>query len=750
MSSEKKSEEGSSKKLVIGDQEGRVKSVGGWELFANTLDERPGRTAVDVFVEGEVEEAVVGADMGVKTVFDAEKAGKTIFDVEEAGKTVLEGGDVALETTDENVISVGVGVVEGSATDGKTRGASQTVRAKQLRRYRDGVLTTAMGDRRVLQGDEQQAFALPYSSTDVIGRLGAYDLLGEIGEGGMGKVYKAYSLNLCRFCAIKVMKVGKQINEATILRFQNEAMLAGRLRHPNIISVFDAGEEPGTFYFVMDWIEGKTFQDLIDEESDEAMRRGLQILSKCCRALDYAHRRGIVHRDVKPDNILIDQQGEPYIMDFGIAKDREQGLNLTATKATMGTPYYMSPEQANGEVQHVGPLSDVYSLGATMFHLLTGRVPFVGDTLFSLMMQVISNEVEVPSEVARRVLGRKIPQELDVLCLKAMEKEAGRRYASAADFADDIDAYLAEKPIKAHPLTRAERFQKLMRRNRAVFAGVASVLGLLLVMVLAFGSLLVFNLHNTGQALRDQDRKAALDQAATLQRAIAANMVEGRADIVRELVSKLRKDQTIASIEVVRLDKTYAYTDLSTRQFVEKRLSDPKVLEWIKQKHPKLLSKVSELKRIGFLNIDQAHKGWLAQKKSSFGVEKDRWNDALTKEKAVSFMELFGGKKVLTVYWPVPNGKPCQACHGETGKAVYAGYGWAGTSQLRKSNRVRAVLVVRRTQEDVEQRIAENRRSFVGIGLAATFGLLCLSYSTHEANPTNPVCRCSPITNWYT
>jgi serine/threonine protein kinase len=481
----------------------------------------------------------------------------------------------------------------------------------------------------------------------------------------------------------------------------------------------------------MDFIEGRSFSDLIEEGTDESLRRGLVVLSKVCRALDYAHKRGIVHRDIKPDNLLLDRQDEPYITDFGIAKDREQDLKLTSTQAAMGTPYYMSPEQANGELHRVGPLSDVYSLGATMFHLLTGRVPFVGDSLFSLMLQLLSEEVERPTLVAKRVLGRDLPQALEVICLKAMEKEAGRRYESAAALADDIDAYLAEKPIQARPLTSGERLKKLIKRNRAVFAGVAIVLGLLIVMVLAFGTLLVVNLQKTAQSLREQDRKAALDQAATLQRAIGTNMLEGRADIVRSLVGGLRKDRSIASINVVRVDKTFAYTDLSTRRFVDKRLADPKTLAWIEKHHPRLMGKVSELKRVGFHNIDEASKELTALLEKGetqrFQSKEVSWNQALVSGRPLSFLEEHKAKRVLTVYWPIKNGKPCQACHGEVGKKLYDGYyGSYGTDKLLQSNQMRGMLVVRRSQEDVEARIRENQRAVLLVAAATTVALFWL------------------------
>lgn len=597
-------------------------------------------------------------------------------------------------------------VLAGLATsDGYTLGAGRGgATLPPMRRYRDGRLTTATGDPVTPSNASEAYLELPYASTDVLMRIGSYDVIAQVGKGGMGVVYKAFSIRLGRMCAVKVMRAGEDASAIEIVRFQNEAMLAARLSHPNIVPVFDAGEADDIFYFVMEFVEGRSFSDLIEQGDEASLRTGLAALAKVADALHFAHGHGIVHRDVKPDNILLTADGEPRITDFGIAVSATDHADVKR-QGLVGTPYYMPPEQANNEPGAVGPLSDVYSLGATLYHLLTGRVPFEGQNVMSVLLAVVRSEPTPPSQVAAAKLGRQIPPDLETICLKAMEKEASRRYASAKAFADDLRAYLEDRPISARPIGASERFQKLLRRNRAIFAGAVILLSVLMLMTVAFGSVLVFNIHQTSESLRDLDRGAALNQAFTLERAIRVNMLQGRADLARQLVTKLREDPNLNKLLVVRTDQTIAYTDLNTRRAVERRLSDDKVVDWIKAEHPELLPSVEEVRSKAFVNIDAN----VRDDERTFDYDRTDWLGLLKTKQPLTVEREIDGEPVLMVLKPIENSDKCQVCHGEVGEDVYG-----------DDNAVRAVLVVFRSQKEVEARIRENQLTTALVGLATT------------------------------
>ena len=593
-----------------------------------------------------------------------------------------------------------------------------------LRQYSDGVFVSADGDE-VRAG--ANAVALPYAKSDVRFRVASYDILGELGRGGMGVVYRAYSLKLCRFVALKMMTAGRFASEAETARFQNEAMLAARLEHPASVPVYDAGEYDGHLFFVMAFVPGHGFGTLIDSqvkapppEREAILRAGVQALATVARALDYAHERGIVHRDIKPDNVILDADGAPHVTDFGIAKNVQREVSLTKPGAIIGTPQYMAPEQANNMADRVGPAADVYSLGATLYHLATGARPFDGDSPIATLIAVLHKLPEDPRSRAKKVLGRALDADLDLIIQKAMEKRAADRYASAGALADDLDAWLEDRPVKARPIGALERAKKAVRRNRAAFAMMVVAVLTLVTLAVGFGTVLAFNLGRTSDSLRAQDEKAARDQAATLERAITANMVEGRADVVRNLVAKLRTMPEVSLIEVVRVDKTLAYTDGDTRAAVEKRLAEPDA-----QARATTLGlgpKVAMVQSVAFANIDRA----AVAEAPGFAVDDATWREALASGKEVTRLEDVGGVPHLTVLKPIPNGEACQVCHGAVkeggGDNPYAAmYGNADPD-----NRTRAVLVVRRSQAALEAQIAENSRDTLLVGLGTTVGLLAL------------------------
>ena len=546
---------------------------------------------------------------------------------------------------------------------------------------------------------------------EVLFRLGSYDVLEELGRGGMGTVYRARDNKHARDVAIKVFTPRRRANEIDLQRFQNEVMLAGRLRHPNIVSVFDSGDEDGKPYYAMELIEGGSLATLIDRR-EKLSRAAIEILVKVSRALHFAHEKGIVHRDVKPDNILLQRNGEPCVTDCGIAKNLIEAEGLTREGRALGTPFYMPPEQANGEVQHIGPRSDVYALGATLYHVLAGRPPFQRgghrDDEFVVLARIISEDPPPPSRIAA-TFGRELPIDLETICRKAMEKEASQRYASAAAFADDLQRFLDGEPVSARPLGNLERLQKRIRRNRAAWLGGVAVVLVLITLTGAFGALSIESIRRTNGSLVEKSRTDALRQAATLERAIRINMLQGRADQARALMQLLNQTPEAGEVRVVRTDRQLAYTDPATRDRVDKWLSTPGVIDRIKREHPDMFPAVDVLQRVAFPKIDAAP---IAPELVQ--VAKEPWNRALLTGSPQHYTETKDGAPWLVVLWPIENRPECRVCHSDPSGDAYA------------NDPVRAVLVVRRSQDEVVRTIRENERSTLRVGglTAAVFLLL--------------------------
>jgi serine/threonine-protein kinase len=275
--------------------------------------------------------------------------------------------------------------------------------------------------------------------------IGDYELLEEIGRGGMGVVFKAHQRSLNRTVALKMVLRGELASDAELARFRAEAESAARLEHPNIVTVHEVGDSDGRAYFSMKYVEGKTLASLL-ANGPLPPREAARSVAIIARAVQHAHEHGVLHRDLKPSNVLIDGQGQLYVTDFGLAKRVEGGASLTRTGAIVGTPSYMAPEQAAGGRGAIGPASDVYSLGAILYELLTGRPPFQGASPVDTIMLVLDQEPVPP-----RRLNPKVERELDIICLKCLEKASDLRYASAAELAADLEAFLQGEPISARP-----------------------------------------------------------------------------------------------------------------------------------------------------------------------------------------------------------------------------------------------------------------------------------------------------------
>ena len=290
-----------------------------------------------------------------------------------------------------------------------------------------------------------------FSESTGLLRLGDYELLEEIARGGMGVVYRARQMSLNRVVALKVILQGPFSRPDFVRRFQQEAHAVAALRHPNIVAIYEVGEQDGSHFLSLELVEGGNFADLVRERPLPA-RRAAGYLQIIAQAVDHAHQRGVLHRDLKPSNILLDVFDQPRVTDFGLAKLASEDGALTVTGEVLGSPNYMPPEQAAGKFAETTPASDVYSLGAILYELLTGRPPFQGETLQSILTQVQASE-----PVSPRHLIPGIPVDLQTICLKCLQKDPSRRYPTAQALAEDLGRFLEHQPIRARPVPALER-----------------------------------------------------------------------------------------------------------------------------------------------------------------------------------------------------------------------------------------------------------------------------------------------------
>jgi eukaryotic-like serine/threonine-protein kinase len=329
--------------------------------------------------------------------------------------------------------------------------------------------------------------------------FGDYELLGELAHGGMGIVYYARQVSLNRAVALKIIRSGHFAAETEVERFRTEAQAAANLDHPNIVPLYEIGQHDGHHYFSMKLIEGGNLAEWIVarqrrpnyRESTNSQFRNqkseIHLLSAVARAAHHAHQRGVLHRDIKPTNILIDAEGQPHLTDFGLAKLLWRERSTTVTDAIIGTPAYMAPEQAAGDAKGVTTAADIYSLGAILYEFLAGQPPFTGVTPVEILRRVVEEQPIRPSQLHRQLskhqstispdLNQKSEikshksspdRDLETICLKCLDKDPGRRYPTADALADDLDRWLAGEPILARPVTSVERVRKWARRNPAV------------------------------------------------------------------------------------------------------------------------------------------------------------------------------------------------------------------------------------------------------------------------------------------
>lgn len=300
--------------------------------------------------------------------------------------------------------------------------------------------------------------------------FGKYELLEEIGRGGMGVVYRARQKDLDRIVALKMILSSHLASDEQVRRFYAEAKAAGGLRHPHIVGIHEVGACHGQHYFAMDFVEGDSLAHRL-RDGPLPPEKAADCLAGIARAVDYLHQHQIVHRDLKPSNILLDVHESPYVTDFGLAKVFSGDSQQTQSGTILGTPSYMAPEQAAGRSSEISPRSDVYSLGAILYELLTGRPPFQRDNPLDTLVEVLEGEPTLPSRIHHHV-----PQELEWICLRCLEKDPQMRYGSAAELAEDLERYLRRDPVEARPSGLVQAVKRWSRREPALVSRLGGLL----------------------------------------------------------------------------------------------------------------------------------------------------------------------------------------------------------------------------------------------------------------------------------
>ncbi len=352
-------------------------------------------------------------------------------------------------------------------------------------------------------------------------RFGHYRVISELGRGAMGLVYRVYDEVGRREVALKILPGGAGLNADTVERFKREAEAIRGLEHPGIIPIFDVGVEGGTHYYTMKYVKGTSLDILIDGERIEPVE-ACRMIIQAAEALEVAHRNGIVHRDIKPENLILDSEtGRVVVTDFGLAK-AERSATLTASEAIVGTPCYMSPEQARGKKSLLNHRTDVYSLGATLYELLTFQLPFEGDDVQDILRRVVDDDPEPP-----RKINPKIHRDLEAIVLKAMAKNPKRRYQSMREFAGDLKLFQRGRKVRAKPLGPFDRLYHLVYRHREVVV----VFLLVQTLILSGGLFVLYRMRQKQFKEIVETERGRADEADARVRALAGEVESLRAEV---------------------------------------------------------------------------------------------------------------------------------------------------------------------------------------------------------------------------
>ncbi len=396
-----------------------------------------------------------------------------------------------------------------------------------------------------IESPPPNATPLPESSSTQ--RIGKYAIVEELGRGGMGIVYKAYDTALKRIVALKMILDPTRAGPEIIERFKNEAAAVARLNDPRIISVFEVGEHEGKPYLVMEFLDGQSFEHYLRSHKVPA-KKVAELVREIALALQHAHENCIVHRDMKPENIFIDKAGRPHLMDFGLAQDLAATHRLTVTGQLIGTPAYMAPEQASGDIHKQGPKTDVYGLGAVLYRALVGKLPFHASSVQALIQKILHEDASAP-----RRLVPKLHRDLETITLRCLAKEPERRYASAGDVAEELRRFLDGESIVARPVSRTEKVWLWVRRNRKR-AGLLAVASLAVIVASGMGG---------ARFLEKRSRRLAVEQVIALARDGKLDSPRAHAEAV-DTVTRLADAQS-AAIVARALDGVTAELGAETR-----------------------------------------------------------------------------------------------------------------------------------------------------------------------------------------
>lgn len=439
-------------------------------------------------------------------------------------------------------------------------------------------------------GKMRQLVAEAGVKSNQIRRFGDYELLEGIAQGGMGAIYKARQVKLNRTVALKTILAGRLAGEDQMKRFRAEAEAVANLDHPNIVPIYEVGEHDDQLFFSMRYVEGGSLDDQMKRFVADPHASAI-LMAKVARAVHFAHQHGILHRDLKPDNILLDNQGEPHITDFGLAKRVDAGENLTVTGEIIGTPNYMSPEQAEGKGFKLTTAVDVYGLGAVLYQLLTGNPPFRADSPLETLRLVIEHEPQRPSSINRRA-----DRDLETICLKCMEKDPQRRYGSAEAVAEDLERWLRKEPIQARPSGYFYRVRKWAARRPAVallavttFAGLCTLLGVILVNEQRLQKERDFALDQEKLANTERMKAEALSEQSR-QRLVRLNIGDG----LRYLDEGDASASLLAFVDALRLDEGNKQNEEIQRTRIASALRQaPRLIQFWTEDQPIIASAAS-------------------------------------------------------------------------------------------------------------------------------------------------------------